>query len=98
MCGEIGVDFDAVSDPVHTSDSHINMTFSSAEECLADRLIKRVRVSVAADSPESFMFEGDEAQKLGIQVHKSFVCSNRCWAVSVALSGAGYKLTESLEA
>ena len=44
------------------------------------------------------MLDGPELQKLGVQVHKSFVFSNRCWAVSVALSGAGYKLTESVEA
>ena len=55
-CSDLGVSFDAVADPVHASDNHINMTFSAGEEDVADRLIKRVRALVAAHSPEDLTY------------------------------------------
>jgi len=96
-CSGLGISFAAVADPVRESDNHVNMTFSAGEEDVADSLIRRVRALVAAHSPEDLMLGGASAPRLGVQVHKSFVCSNGCWAVWVELSSDGYKLTESVE-
>jgi len=97
-CGDVGLKFYEVADPVVESDSYIVMTFWPSDELALDRLIRVIRTSIASGSPEDVAAHYSCAQKIGVQVRKSFIESNCCWSVCVALSDEGYRLTEAVEA